>query len=62
MEKAVKNKVAKAVVPAIDVMFQALRFVFGFYHLFLFYCVNSFTTFLVKIVTLEQKLCLQNEF
>jgi hypothetical protein len=25
MEKAVKNKVAKAVVPAIDVMFQALR-------------------------------------
>lgn len=27
MEKAIKNKVAKAVVPAIDVMFQALRFV-----------------------------------
>jgi hypothetical protein len=27
MEKAVKNKVAKAVVPAIDVMFQALRYV-----------------------------------
>ena len=26
MEKAIKNKVAKAVVPAIDVMFQALRF------------------------------------
>lgn len=25
MEKAIKNKVAKAVVPAIDVMFQALR-------------------------------------
>jgi cytoskeleton-associated protein 5 len=25
MEKAVKNKVAKAVVPAIDVMFQAIR-------------------------------------
>lgn len=31
MEKAIKNKVAKAVVPAIDVMFQALRFVLGFY-------------------------------
>lgn len=28
MEKAIKNKVAKAVVPAIDVMFQALRFIF----------------------------------
>lgn len=28
MEKAIKNKVAKAVVPAIDVMFQALRFGF----------------------------------
>lgn len=28
MEKAIKNKVAKAVVPAIDVMFQALRFAF----------------------------------
>ena len=27
MEKAIKNKVAKAVVPAIDVMFQALRFI-----------------------------------
>lgn len=27
MEKAIKNKVAKAVVPAIDVMFQALRYV-----------------------------------
>jgi len=27
MEKAIKNKVAKAVVPAIDVMFQAMRFV-----------------------------------
>lgn len=27
MEKAIKNKVAKAVVPAIDVMFQSLRFV-----------------------------------
>lgn len=27
MEKAIKNKVAKAVVPAIDVMYQALRFV-----------------------------------
>lgn len=26
MEKAIKNKVAKAVVPAIDVMFSALRF------------------------------------
>ena len=26
MEKVIKNKVAKAVVPAIDVMFQALRF------------------------------------
>lgn len=26
MEKAIKNKVSKAVVPAIDVMFQALRF------------------------------------
>lgn len=26
MEKAIKAKVAKAVVPAIDVMFQALRF------------------------------------
>lgn len=26
MEKAIKNKVAKAVVPAIDVMFQALRY------------------------------------
>ncbi|KAH7416157.1 hypothetical protein KP509_14G078100 [Ceratopteris richardii] len=26
MEKAIKNKVAKAVVPAIDVMFQAVRF------------------------------------
>lgn len=26
MEKGIKNKVAKAVVPAIDVMFQALRF------------------------------------
>lgn len=25
MEKAIKNKVAKAVVPAVDVMFQALR-------------------------------------
>lgn len=25
MEKAIKNKVSKAVVPAIDVMFQALR-------------------------------------
>lgn len=25
MEKAIKNKVAKAVVPAIDVMFQAVR-------------------------------------
>lgn len=30
MEKAIKNKVAKAVVPAIDVMFQALRSVFGY--------------------------------
>ena len=30
MEKAIKNKVAKAVVPAIDVMFQALRFVLRF--------------------------------
>lgn len=30
MEKAIKNKVAKAVVPAIDVMFQALRFAFEF--------------------------------
>lgn len=28
MEKAIKNKVAKAVVPAIDVMFQALRYDF----------------------------------
>lgn len=28
MEKAIKNKVAKAVVPAIDVMFQALRFAY----------------------------------
>ena len=26
MEKAVKHKVAKAVVPAIDAMFQALRY------------------------------------
>ncbi|KAL7199713.1 hypothetical protein ACSBR2_021922 [Camellia fascicularis] len=26
MEKAIKSKVTKAVVPAIDVMFQALRF------------------------------------
>jgi hypothetical protein len=26
MEKGIKNKVAKAVVPAVDVMFQALRF------------------------------------
>lgn len=25
MEKAIKNKVAKAVVPAVDVMFHALR-------------------------------------
>ncbi|PWZ31965.1 Protein MOR1 [Zea mays] len=31
MEKAVKNKVAKAVVPAIDVMFQALRYVPGWF-------------------------------
>ncbi|KAK2456121.1 protein MOR1 [Trifolium repens] len=30
MEKAIKNKVAKAVVPAIDVMFQALRFGISF--------------------------------
>jgi cytoskeleton-associated protein 5 len=29
MEKAIKNKVAKAVVPAVDVMFQALRSVFN---------------------------------
>jgi len=27
MEKAIKNKSAKAVVPAIDAMFQALRLV-----------------------------------
>jgi hypothetical protein len=26
MEKAIKNKVSKAVVPAIDVMFQAVRY------------------------------------
>lgn len=31
MEKAIKNKVAKAVVPAIDAMFQALRFVIFVY-------------------------------
>jgi hypothetical protein len=30
MEKAIKNKVAKAVVPAIDVMFQALWFGISF--------------------------------
>lgn len=40
MEKAIKNKVAKAVVPAIDVMFQALRCVLNFsacklFHIFL---------------------------
>jgi hypothetical protein len=29
MEKAIKNKVAKAVVPAIDVMFQALRLAYA---------------------------------
>lgn len=34
MEKAIKNKVAKAVVPAIDVMFQALRFVHYYYYFF----------------------------
>ena len=31
MEKAIKHKVAKAVVPAIDVMFQALRFAFLYF-------------------------------
>ena len=31
MEKAIKNKVAKAVVPAIDVIFQALRFEIHFF-------------------------------
>lgn len=35
MEKAIKNKVAKAVVPAIDVMFQALRCAIN-------YCYPSF--------------------
>lgn len=45
MEKAIKNKVAKAVVPAIDVMFQALRLVLG-----VFFFLQAMQKLLIKIV------------
>ena len=43
MEKAIKNKVAKAVVPAIDVMFQALRFHHFILYFFKFELISVMT-------------------
>ena len=43
MEKAIKNKVAKAVVPAIDVMFQAVRYFLA--------CFLSFTISCTRILS-----------
>lgn len=64
MEKAIKNKVAKAVVPAIDVMFQALRFGI-FIAIFtigvFFYRFYRIIIFML-VVNLEQKLCPQKDF
>lgn len=66
MEKAIKAKVAKAVVPAIDVMFQALRSAQWFMSKFLYnlfeiselnYCILCFYS-----ATLGLKLSLLKEF
>ena len=66
MEKAIKNKVAKAVVPAIDVMFQALRFVSNislFQSTDSFICLSAHVVlFCLIIVNLEPKLFLQRGF
>lgn len=48
MEKAIKNKVSKAVVPAIDVMFQALRFS---HIIFFCFCENYFSILLLDSLT-----------
>jgi hypothetical protein len=66
MEKAIKNKVSKAVVPAIDVMFQALRFVSNISWLqrtdsFIRPIVSA-VLFSLLIVNLEPKLCPQRGF
>lgn len=53
MEKAIKNKVAKAVVPAIDVMFQALRWGISLVYL-------SFHNLCLHILHLND-ICLDNE-
>ena len=71
MEKAIKNKVAKAVVPAIDVMFQALRLAnewsgMDSFHNFFFFLPKSedlcFLIPTIKSVNSGQRLCRQKEF
>lgn len=42
MEKAIKNKTAKAVVAAIDVMFQALRWYTGWFHIYILFSAKPF--------------------
>lgn len=68
MEKAIKNKVAKAVVPAIDVMFQALRsasylvLIWSTFALFVFWLLFSAISHIYMVYCFFDNFLLSSEF